>query len=350
MKNLKKSILFLILFCFIFIIILNILWLPETSITYFYNEPKNSLDVIYIGGSNAYAYFNSTLAYKEFGFTTGILASDSQPFPLVKYLIKEAEKYQNPKLYVIDLAKAADDVAYDGAIRGAIDSMRFSKNRADAINAVLDYTNSDENDEFNVDESKYITYYYSILKYYNAYKGLSYRHIFGNHDLYKGYLFNKGTTSAKKQEEYYWIKESKKLTTLKEKVILDLIDYLKDNKFNVLFVIPKRIFDEKTMMNLNEVVSIIEDKGYDVINFNTLNDFQIDFSKDFYNSSHLNVNGSTKYTLYFAKYLNENYDFNDHRKDKKYSSWNKAYKKFENKYKNITGKEFENLLKSADNF
>lgn len=344
MKNLKKSILFLLIFFILFVIMLNILWLPETSITYFYKEPKNSLDVVYIGGSNVYVHFNSPLAYKEFGFTTGILAAGSQPFPLAKYLIKEAQKYQKPKLYVIDIARAADDVFYDGSIRETIDSMKFSQNRMDAINAVLDYVNSDENDEFNIDKSKYVNYYYSILKYHNVYKSLTRAHIFGNKDLYKGYFFTVDQSRVKAQDEYDWIKDTKELSLEKEKVILDLLDYIKNNNLNVLFVIPARVFDEETIKGLNKVVSIIDKYGYKTINFNTLSDFHVDFSKDFYHYAHLNINGSTKYTLYFAEYLNKNYNFIDHRNDKKYSSWDKEFERFKNKYQSIVGKNFDDLL------
>ena len=96
MKRVIKIICFLAIFILIFFLITKILWLPKNSITEFYEEPKNSLDIVYLGSSNAYAHFNTTLAYNEYGFTTGMLAVDSEPIIALKYLIKESEKYQKP--------------------------------------------------------------------------------------------------------------------------------------------------------------------------------------------------------------------------------------------------------------
>ena len=54
---------------------------------------------------------------------------------------------------------------------------------------------------------------------------------------------------------------------------------------------------------------------------------------------------ATKYTLYFSKYLKENYDLPDHRDDKKYNSWKTEYKKFKKQYKKLTKNNFDDLLK-----
>ena len=143
MKQVIKCIIFIVLFCIFLNCTFSILWLNETSISEFYYEPKNSLDVIYIGGSNVYAHFNSTLAYNKYGFTTGLISSDSQPAIFAKYFIKEAEKYQNPDLYIIDLVNFIfdDEALEEGSVRKCADSMKFSLNRIDALNKVLPYLN-----------------------------------------------------------------------------------------------------------------------------------------------------------------------------------------------------------------
>ncbi len=103
-----KSIIFIAIFIIIFYFISKLLWILPNAISDFYKEPKDSLDVIYIGPSNVYVHFNSTLAYHLYGYTTGILSSSAEPFIFSKYLIKEAQKYQQPKLYIIDLSRATD--------------------------------------------------------------------------------------------------------------------------------------------------------------------------------------------------------------------------------------------------
>ncbi len=340
MKNLIKSIVFILIFCFIWQIVFKFLWVRENPIYDFYNEPKNSLDVVYVGSSNAYAHFNSTLAFNLYGFTTGFLSTDSQPFALVKYLIKESEKYQQPKLYIIDIYKLSDDLdeihLTEGNIRRTTDSMKFSKNRTDAINDILSYKN--------VDKKDYINYYFSFLTYHNSWKSINGGNLIKNSTLYKGFLFREDTMKIVPQKVYNWQNNIVDLPMKNKQILMDLIQYIKLQNLNVLFVIPKRTFNEETNGRLNDATSIIKENELKVINFNLLEDFNIDFNTDLYNDSHLNVFGATKYTLYFSKYLNENYDLPSHKEDKKYITWSNEYNRFKNSYKSIFNTEFDNLL------
>ena len=130
-----------------------------------------------------------------------------------------------------------------------------------------------------------------------------------------------------------------------KKILLDLIDYIKDNNLNVLFVIPKRSFENPIDNRLNSASAILQENNFTVLNFNTLDNFtNIDFSTDFYNSSHLNIYGSTKYTLYFSKYLKENYNLPNHKGDNLYNLWDSEYTRFKQDFKNLTKKDFDELL------
>ena len=126
--------------------------------------------------------------------------------------------------------------------------------------------------------------------------------------------------------------------------MIELIKYIKSNNLNVLFVIPKRCFEETEIKQLNNASKIIKQNELDIINFNTLDDFKVDFNMDFYNRAHLNVYGSTKYTLYFSKYLKENYKLKNHKEDEKYSSWNSEYERFKIDFNKLTGKKFDELI------
>ena len=127
-------------------------------------------------------------------------------------------------------------------------------------------------------------------------------------------------------------------------VMKDLFKFINDNKLNVLFVIPKRVFGDEEIPLLNYSINFIKENGFEIIDFNNLNDFEVDFDHDFYNFAHLNVYGATKYTLYFSRYLHEHYDLKDHRGDSKYKSWDMEYKRFKDDYKKVTGNNFDDLL------
>lgn len=342
-KNIIKCTLFLLLFIIGWNNIFKVLNVKKNSIGYFYEEPKNSLDIVYIGSSNANTSFNTVLAYNLYGFTTGMLSTESQSFINTKYLIEESEKYQNPKLYIIDISNLATDFRYlEDGCRKTFDSMKFSKNKIDMINESLLYAN--------IPKEKYLSYYFKFLLYHNQWKNVditNFKNYENNWDIYyKGFLFNSFTAEINPQEEFELTDESFELQENNKNVLLNLIDYIKEKNLNVIFVLPNRKYWYPEIQMLNDSIDIIRNSGFKAINFNILNNFKIDNQQDLYNETHMNIYGSTKYTLYFSKYLDETYDLPDHRNNSKYSSWDKEYKKFTEDFKNITEIDFNDILKN----
>lgn len=337
MKNLIKFIVFAIVFVILCHNIFKVLWLQSDAILEFYDEPKNSLDVIYIGGSTVGAEFNASLAYKEYGFATGMLTSGDQPFTATKHLIKEANKYQNPNIYVVDLSAVVDDFDYNFKsqwVRSVVDYMKFSKNRIDAIDYMLWYAD--------VPLSDHINYYFSFLLYHNSWKSINWQRF--NKNTLKGYwFFTSIFRKDNKYTEYIWPTGTHELNGINEYVLLDLINYIKMENLNVLFVIPKRNFLDIDCQKLNYSSYIIESNGLNVINFNNQTDFNPDEKTDFYDHQHLNFLGATKYTMYLSKYLKETYNLKDHRGEKKYHSWDAVYEKFMNIFEPQVSYKFTNV-------
>ncbi len=349
MRKLVKSIIFVLIFCFIWNQVFKVLWIQKNSTSYFYDEPKNTLDAVYIGASNVYVHFNSTLAFQKYGFATGILSAGDQPSVIVKYLIKEAQKYQNPKVFIIDITQFSLDYSYatEGDDRNSIDAMKFSKNRLDAIDAILKYTDFEKNDPNSKSGNNKINYYFSYLTHHNSWKYLAEINFVGDKRLYKSYYLSKGTTKSVPFDTPTWPNTMEDLPAANKEVLLDLINYIQDSKINALFVVPKRLYisdNRGVPERINTIIKMLETEKFKVINFNTVDDLEIDYKHDLHNFSHLNVYGSTKYTLYFSKYLHDNYKFEDHREDKRYSSWNEEYQRFKNDYKKYTNKNFDDLL------
>ena len=328
-----RTIAFIVIFLILWNNVFSVLWINKNAISEFYEEPKNSLDIVYIGSSNVYAYFNSTLAYNKYGFKTGIFAVDMMPFMTYKFAIEESSKMQDPKLYVIDLATLAGD------FRRTIDSLKFSKTRFDLIKTMYKYK---ENLKFEINDIN--NFYLSYLMYHNKWKEIKENAFSQNKNLFKGYLLSPAQTKSEKVDEYVWNKEKQDQLNYNKEILKDLLEYLNKNKINALFTIPVRRYPLQHIQYLNSAVDIIEQSGYKVINFNKIDDLNIDFDKDLYNSAHLNVYGATKYTLYFSKYLKDNYNLKDHRKNEKDSSWLNEYERFKTEFNNLTKKNFEDLI------
>ena len=342
MKNIIKIIVFIFIFCIIWYYVFYYLWLYKSSIAFSYDIPKNSVDIVYIGSSTVDRAFNPMLAYDLYGFVTEILSSSVQPFPAIKFLIKENMKRQSPKLYIIDIQQLLYDLT-DGFsssfIREVTDRMKFSKNRIDLINELLSYND--------VAKSDYINYYFSFFLYHNNWKQNE-GSAFWNF-RYKGYFMDDYSFGVNPQLDYKWATtnyfvDKQEFPEKNKQCLLDLINYIKQNHLNVLFVVPKKEYFLTGQRRINAAISIIKANDFDVLNFNTIDDTYIDFQTDFYDDNHLNVYGSIKYTLYLSQYLIENYDLPNHKGDDLYISWDEEYLKFKNVFDNKSNKKFDLLV------
>lgn len=63
----------------------------------FYDEPKNTLDVIFIGSSHVMCSVYPMELYDRYGIASYVFASSAQLLPQSYYQLKEALRYQTPK-------------------------------------------------------------------------------------------------------------------------------------------------------------------------------------------------------------------------------------------------------------
>jgi len=66
-------------------------------------KEKNTLDVVVIGASEAYANYCAPLAYEEYGYTSYSYGVSGVPGSLYKSMVREVLDNQNPKVIVIEM-------------------------------------------------------------------------------------------------------------------------------------------------------------------------------------------------------------------------------------------------------
>lgn len=71
----------------------------------FYEEKENSLDVVLVGGSNVFVYWDPMQAWGSHGITSFDYSMDSMPAAVMLTAVKEIVKTQSPKVIVIDVRK-----------------------------------------------------------------------------------------------------------------------------------------------------------------------------------------------------------------------------------------------------
>lgn len=324
---------FVLVFSLLFVLISYLfrpIWIgndvSRNNIAGFYAEPKNTLDVIYIGGSCAITYYCPLVAWNEEGFTSYCYSYNGAFSDFYVYLVREALKTQSPSLFILDLRafeirpEAYSENDFHGNVYPGINSMNYSLNRFKAIQELCP-------------KSEYLDMQLDILQYHNRYKQIdktSFEYIFNRRkNLTKGFA----TTDA---TEAVILTDEKNITSCAdiyeetEAQLRSLCEYCQERGQQVLFIVPPYASDSSQRKCVyNTFFRIIEEYGFDHLNGNDYYDkIGLDGATDFYNCSHTNLSGATKYTRFLAKYLKSNYTLDDHRNDAKYNQWHIDYENF----------------------
>ena len=69
----------------------------------FYGEPKNSIDLVVMGNSNAYSAYSPMLMWKKYGIPSYVVAEGAQNIAETVNILEELLTCQKPKLIILDV-------------------------------------------------------------------------------------------------------------------------------------------------------------------------------------------------------------------------------------------------------
>ena len=72
-----------------------------------YAQPRNSIDVVFMGSSHIHCDVNTALLWEKYGIAAYDYSAAEQPLWTTYYYLKEICKYQKPQLVVLDLYSPA---------------------------------------------------------------------------------------------------------------------------------------------------------------------------------------------------------------------------------------------------
>lgn len=300
-----------------------------------YAEPKNSLDMVYVGASSVYLSWSPLLAWKSDGIASYSYAVQGMPGSVMKNLIIETEKTQNPKVYVVDvssLMRITTEKKYSlNHIQRISNGMSYSANRTNALAAIKKYNMTDLTKD-QMKDYEFDVYLNAGNADYLTDESLMYSEN-SEESILKGYRFRTG--QKKKMILAPGVTKIKDTTTIDEttySILDDIMVYAKEHKINLLFTYPPRYIDSKTKAIYNTIEEYVVDEGFDFYDsMDHYDKMNMDFAVDLFDKNHLNYYGSKKYTRYFSKFLKKKYNL----PDRSNYDWNDNYKVYKEYIKEL---------------
>lgn len=311
-KESKHNIVKATAFALVFILILGVLGVaftpkrsdPGSGITNsnargFYGEPKNSIDVVILGDSNAYSACSPMYIWNKYGIPTYVAAEGFQNVTGASNLLDEVLTCQKPKLVVFD-----------------VNMLWTGKTTLKKV----------ENNLKNV-AYKYLP----LAQYHNRWKTMDVKDMFGA----KEYTYRSASRGQYLSMDVRPFTGQSKMTPTDDeeaipevsKVLLEkLIAKCNDNGIKIMFM-ETPTAKSWNYARHNAMVKYAKEKKINFVDMNTLDgEYAVDWNTDTRDGGrHLNCEGAEKVSAYLGKYISEKYSFKDKRKSEKYADWNNDY-------------------------
>lgn len=287
------------------------------SMTIFYAQEENSIDVLILGSSHAFVDINTGVLWDEYGMAAYNLGGSSQPLWNSYYYLKEALKTQKPELIVLEGYMLTMTHEYNTNAPRIIKNtygLKWSADKAEAI-------------KVSAPQEQWRDYLPEYVQYHARYKELTSADFlqYQGNSLYKSW---KGSVDRMITE--WWnnpdvskVSERKSLLEKTEKYYRMILELARENDIPIVVVIsPYAGVSENDQAQFNQAQDIAAEYGVEFINYNSCyREIGIDYAMDAADTGHLNFRGNRKFSTAVGAYLVEHYDISDRRGDSRYQSW-----------------------------
>ena len=336
LKIILRIITFTIIGIILFFILSNIL-VPKTEYTTiikgFYEEPKDTLDILFIGDSSIYRGISPMQLWKEYGYTGYDFSSPAQKVWDEYYCLKEVLQYQSPKLLVINVENLFDpEPMKNGYQRHLYDNMKFGKNKIDAI----------RDPQSMISTSRQLSFIVPLLRFHDRWKELTdedfegaFGKIYQSNDVFKGCWLGKNIKAYEQSGAKPRKHKNNSIAQNTGKYLDKIKTVCDNNNIELMLIFPPspRKWGNERHDNVQKWADINNVKFLDVNKH--MDELAIDWKKDTYDGGdHLNQWGTQKLTALIGKFINSNYTLPNHKDDENYQSWNEElvrYEEFVNK-------------------
>lgn len=301
----------------------------------FYKEPKNSLDVVFMGNSDVYRGISPIKMWDEYGIASYNYVSSGQRMWTAYYMLVECLKYQTPDLIVLNMDSAFNESeSSESNYRKAFDNMKFGKNKLEAITDPV----------FENSKIDMLSYLFPIVRFHSRWSELEdkdFTEAFKNESFaYKGMdlvtdikPYNDGNKYMERDDS------NEKIEEKCSKYLNKFINLCKEKNIKLLLIeLPSAESWSKDLSDKTFEFAIEQNLEFVDLNL-CLDEMQFDWKTDTSDAGdHLNVYGAEKVSKYLGKILSDKYNIPNRKEDLNYSTWYEASKIYNEDKQNMCEK------------
>ena len=274
----------------------------------YYREAGNH-DVIFVGDCEVYANFSPMELYRQKGITAYIRGSSQQLIWQSYYVLEETFRYETPKVVVFNVnSMRYSEPISEAYNRLTIDNMKWSREKVGIIRSSM------------MEEENFWSYVFPILRYHSRFDELTaedFEYLFKVRDnTWNGYQMHKeinplGALPAKRVLADYQFGD----------ICYDYLDRMRqlcaENGTEFILIKAPSVYPYWYDEYDAQIQAYADEHGLAFYNFlDYVDEIGIDYQVDTYDAGlHMNLNGATKLSTYFAKILSEKHGVPNHKGD-----------------------------------
>lgn len=274
-----------------------------------YYDKAGGHDVIFVGDCEVYANFTPLEMYRQAGIKAYVRGTSQQLLWQSYYVLAETFRYETPKVVVFNVnAMRYSEPVKEEFNRLTIDKMRWSGEKVGIIQASM------------TEEENFLSYVFPILRYHSRFSQLTaedFTYLFRDKQItWQGHLVNDnvkplGRLPSKKALADYSFGDICWEYLEKMRLLCE------ENGAELVLIKAPSVYPYWYEQYDAQIEEYAAKHGLTFYNFlDHVEEIGIDYQVDTYDAGlHMNLNGATKLSTYFAKILSEKHGVPNHKGD-----------------------------------
>lgn len=318
-----RAVCFLCLFALLFVWFTDVLR-DKTDVDIirpYYDEPANSLDIVFVGSSHIMCGVYPMELYEASGYMSYAFTISAQTVPQMYYQTVAALETQHPQLIVLDMGELlfsgkTGDKAF---VHRQTDNIRYSLNK---VQLIVDLLEPEER----------IPNFLNLVLYHSRWKELT------EEDFSVTMAVTKGTKVFFTAEEQTPpdvppTTQTAPIASVTDAYLRRTIELCRSRGVEVLLLYIPSCLKTEEYEKIFSAAQYAEEYGIEFLNLmEYFDELGLDYASDFRDSYHLNAYGARKVTAFLASWLPEHYPLAQEHSAALIERWDRALEEYRAEY------------------